>query len=325
MHFIYRLPDSNEVKHIHSIGKGEKLFNITSFSRDKDLTFSVSENSNSSENRWKQVLPKQLSYSSENSLQNESQELYEDKIKNVIHFIQENNLSKLVIARKIILDFDYQKFDAEKTFNRLCLDFPNALVYLFYDEETIWLGATPEILGKYNKGTQTFETMSLAGTLPIDEEWSPKEIEEHEPVKVFIKVILEKYNPIVEIGKTYSHGSGKFKHLRTDFRTYIKPEEVNPLIQELHPTPAVCGIPKELCRTAILDFEKFDRKYYSGYFTIEDDDFIYYFVNLRCAEIYENAIILYAGGGITQESNPKKEWEETQLKSEVIKNRLSYF
>jgi isochorismate synthase len=47
-------------------------------------------------------------------------------------------------------------------------------------------------------------------------------------------------------------------------------------------------------------------------------------VNLRCAKIFKNNIIAFAGGGITIMSNPEKEWQETELKSQAILNHLKF-
>ena len=84
--------------------------------------------------------------------------------------------------------------------------------------------------------------MSLAGTLPINEEWIEKEIEEQKPVTHYISEILKKYVTLSEVeeSETYNHISGNIKHLRTDFTAKIEDNRLEELIEELHPTPAVC-------------------------------------------------------------------------------------
>jgi isochorismate synthase len=42
------------------------------------------------------------------------------------------------------------------------------------------------------------------------------------------------------------------------------------------------------------------------------------FVNLRCAQMIPKALVLYVGAGITQDSDPEKEWVETQNKSKTL-------
>ena len=254
----------------------------------------------------------------------ENQFEYEAKLGKVIEFIKENQLSKLVISRRKVFDFEEKKINLSQTFLNLCKSYPNAFVYLFIKDGKCWIGAFSELLGKFDKKTSEFETMSLAGTLPVNETWTAKEIEEQKPVTDFIKNILKNYSSEVEQSETYDHISGNIKHLRTDFKAKIMSEDLENLISELHPTPAVCGIPKDLCKSAIEKFESHPRNFYAGYIKVETEETVQYFVNLRCAEFFENACLIYVGGGITAESSPEKEWRETELKSEAILKNLEF-
>lgn len=249
-------------------------------------------------------------------------EEYLQKLEKAIEIIKQNNLPKLVISRPIAKEIS--SINLEETYQLLCKKYPNTLCYLLISDEEIWIGATPEILGKFNKKTHEFFTMSLAGTLPINEEWSEKEIEEQKPVTHYISEILKKYVTLSEVeeSETYNHISGNIKHLRTDFTAKIEDNRLEELIEELHPTPAICGIPKEFCKEKIIEIEQYNREFYAGYIKIETDEEIYYFVNLRCAKIYKNQVIAFAGGGITALSSPEKEWRETELKSQAILNHL---
>ena len=254
----------------------------------------------------------------------ENQFEYEAKLGKVIEFIKENQLSKLVISRRKVFDFEEKKINLSQTFLNLCKSYPNAFVYFFIKDGKCWIGAFSELLGKFDKKTSEFETMSLAGTLPVNETWTAKEIEEQKPVTNFIKNILKNYSSEVEQSETYDHISGNIKHLRTDFTAKIMSEDLENLISELHPTPAVCGIPKDLCKSAIEKFESHPRNFYAGYIKVETEETVQYFVNLRCAEFFENACLIYVGGGITAESSPEKEWRETELKSEAILKNLEF-
>ena len=243
---------------------------------------------------------------------------YKEKLIDVIDFIKDNKLSKLVISRRKLVAYNDSEINLSQTFLNLCNAYPNAFVYFFIKNGKCWLGAFSEVLGKFNKKTSQFETMSLAGTIPVDENWTNKEIEEQKPVTDFIKNILKNFSKEVNQSETYDHISGNIKHLRTDFKAKIEGEELENLIAELHPTPAVCGIPKEFCKNAISRFETHPRNLYAGYIKVETEDDIQYFVNLRCAEFFKNAALIYVGGGITAESSPEKEWQETELKAEAI-------
>lgn len=253
----------------------------------------------------------------------ETQKEYLQKLEEVIEIIKKNNLPKLVLSRRKIFT-DFNEIDLKESFNNLCRNYPNAFKYLFFDGETSWMGAFSEVLGKFNKSTHEFETMSIAGTIPVSEEWTEKEIEEQKPVSSYIRNILAKFVTLSEVeeSETYDHISGNIKHLKTDFKIKINPEDLDSIIQELHPTPAVCGIPKDFCREVIEKIEKFPRELYAGYIKIETEDYIQYFVNLRCARLYKNSVHLFVGGGITAQSNPEKEWNETELKSEAVLKNL---
>jgi isochorismate synthase len=251
----------------------------------------------------------------------ETKEEYLKNLDEVIEVIKKNNLPKLVYSRRKIFT-DFNTIDLTESFKNLCNTYPNAFRYIFIDGENSWMGAFSEVLGKFNTTTHEFETMSLAGTLPISEEWSEKEIEEQKPVSTYIQNILENYSDNIQKSETYDHISGNIKHLRTDFKAKINPQDLDKIIKELHPTPAVCGIPKEFCKEKIEEFEKFPRELYAGYIKVETENFVQYFVNLRCARLYKDSVHLFVGGGITAQSNPEKEWRETELKSEAVLKNL---
>jgi isochorismate synthase len=251
----------------------------------------------------------------------ETKEEYLKNIEKVIDVIKENELPKLVYSRRKIFT-DFNTIDLKESFKNLCNSYPNAFRYIFINGENSWMGAFSEVLGKFNTATHEFETMSLAGTLPISENWSEKEIEEQKPVSAYIRNILKKYTESIDESKTYDHISGNIKHLRTDFKAKIKPEDLDKIIQELHPTPAVCGIPKDFCKEKIKSIEKFPRELYAGYIKIETEEMVQFFVNLRCSKLYRNSVHAFVGGGITAQSNPEKEWRETELKSEAVLKNL---
>lgn len=252
----------------------------------------------------------------------ETNEEYITNLQQVIDVIKENKLPKLVYSRRKIFT-DFNTIDLKESFNNLCKSYPNAFRYLFNDGKNAWMGAFSEVLGKFNKTTHAFETMALAGTLPVSEAWSEKEIEEQKPVTSYIQNILDNYTDQVFQSETYDHIAGNIKHLRTDFKTHIQPQDLDQLIQDLHPTPAVCGIPKDFCNDNIRKYEKFPREFYAGYIKVETEESILYFVNLRCARLYQDRIHIFVGGGITDLSNPEKEWIETELKSEAILKNLT--
>ena len=200
----------------------------------------------------------------------------------------------------------------------------------------MWLGASPEaLIQQTSEGI--FKTMSLAGTqtaihpddspIPrVDIRWGQKEIEEQALVSRYIvecfkKIRLREYQ---ETGpKTVQ--AGNLFHLRTDFEvntcTLKFPELATVMLELLHPTSAICGVPKEPSRQFILDHEGYDRSLYSGFLgpvNIQENTSL--FVNLRTVRLKNGIATFYAGGGITADSDPESEWHETEIKCDTLLN-----
>jgi len=154
--------------------------------------------------------------------------------------------------------------------------------------------------------------------------WGTKEKEEQQFV---VDSILEEFNQItknITIGDTVTQKAGDLLHLKTPISGELNSAKgLNSLIDLLHPTPAVCGLPKQKAKEFILKNEDYDRKYYTGFLgEVKPKGNSQLFVNLRCMELNENQVSIYIGGGITAHSKPLKEWEETISKSEVMKRIL---
>ena len=90
------------------------------------------------------------------------------------------------------------------------------------------------------------------------------------------------------------------------------------LIQNLHPTPAVGGLPKAASLDFIQTHENYDRRFYSGVLGPIGSRVKEVFVNLRCGEIQNQQLNLYVGGGVTAASQVEKEWRELMRKSETL-------
>jgi isochorismate synthase len=122
--------------------------------------------------------------------------------------------------------------------------------------------------------------------------------------------------------------AGDLLHLKTEFEVNMKetnfPELGTVMLELLHPTSAVAGMPKAPALAFLQKNEGFDRSFYSGFLgPIQVEDKSSLFVNLRCMQVLKNEAILYAGAGVTEDSNPEKELEETGLKFNTILNILN--
>lgn len=244
---------------------------------------------------------------------------YEKIIQNTVAEIQQSNTRKVVMSRRKVQE--NLSYHVLKSYRNLMEQQPNALVFLWhYPEKETWLGATPELLLS-QKGNQ-LNTVSLAATKLPSASWMEKEFDEQQIVTDFILDCFKGTENLQSIGPETVQ-AGKFQHLKTYISAEI-PENftIENLLKKLHPTPALCGLPKKAAFDYIVEHEGYDREFYAGYIGIQTKNSKTYFVNLRSAQLFSNQIWVYVGGGITAESVPEKEWMETELKSGTILNAL---
>ena len=255
-----------------------------------------------------------------------SKESHMDLVTKTVHEMNATKIKKIVISRKEKVTLE--NVDFANIFLRLLTTYRKAMVYVWYHPKVgLWIGATPETLLQLNG--QSFSTMSLAATRQYENtlniSWNTKEVEEQSLVTDFISNKIANVSKDHKIHERETVRAGNVVHLRTMITGAIKEggDGLSNLIKALHPTPAVCGLPRETAKQFILSEEGYDRKYYTGFLgEIHMYDNSELFVNLRCMELIGNDAFLYVGGGITAESIPEEEWEETKLKTKTLKKVL---
>ncbi len=181
-----------------------------------------------------------------------------------------------------------------------------------------------------------FKTVALAGTQKVDEDmdlmevaWRQKEIEEQAMVSRYIinrfkKIRLREFE---EIGPRTAR-AGSLTHLKTDFVVDVQATNFQNLgtvmLKLLHPTSAVCGMPKEPATDFLIENEKHSRAFYSGFLgPVNMFNDTYLFVNIRCMQLLKHKALIYAGAGVTQNSNPKAEWIEANWKCDILESVLN--
>ncbi len=242
-----------------------------------------------------------------------------------IEACQKGNYEKLVFSR---FEIATGIFDIQHIFETLCLNYPHAYIFFFTSTTTgTWMGASPELLLQHNHETLT--TMSLAGTRKknSDGDWGGKEIKEQKYVTDFITSVLEQSGcHEIQINGPVTYSAGPVEHLLTRISARIiqnQPDFAHILLKTIHPTPAVCGIPRNTAMDFIKIHEGYNRKYYTGYSGIRQKTCGTYWVNIRCMQIFESYARIYTGGGITAESIAELEWQEVVMKSETLKKVLN--
>jgi len=302
-----------------------------------------------------------------NSHSNADRDKHIELVQKGIDAIKQGQFKKVVLSRKEVIHSS--DLDTLLLFKRLLKKYPDAFVYLMHHPKVgTWLGATPEKLLEVERNR--FRTMALAATQKyndtIDVGWGEKELEEQQ---IVTDTILENLKDTVSNIKTTGPSTtraGGLLHLKTDISGEIISPKENPgkdamhlfsgdaihlfsgdamhrvstlkkLITALHPTPAVCGLPKKEAKDFILEHENYNREFYTGFLgeinmpqevkrssnRRNQENQAYssivpktsLFVNLRCMKITKVSAEIFVGGGITKESQPEAEWEETRNKA----------
>jgi len=236
-----------------------------------------------------------------------------------IQLINEDILQKIVIGSRLIIK-DNDGLNLVRILKKLRINHPNSCKYVWKrNNQDITFGASPEKLFSFNKNLLTLE--AVAGTAPsgFDKKIllkSQKDLLEHNFVRDYLFECLNdlKINKY-KIEKLKVIQFGDISHLYTQINSQI--ESICPflLLEYLHPSPAVCGIPKKEALFWINSIEVYDRGNYAsplGWVDIRgNSDFR---VAIRGARYINNEIEITAGSGIVKGSIYESEIEEINLK-----------
>jgi isochorismate synthase len=250
-----------------------------------------------------------------------------------IDYIKATGIKKVVTSRATETPLPHD-FDPLATFNELSRRYAHAFISLVsLPDAGTWIGASPEVLLRL--ADSELYTVALAGTQPRPSDrplsavsWGAKEIEEQALVSDYIRHFFQQrgISQVSEEGP-FTVSAGQIVHRQTQFRVRLAEPQLshlaNQILDTLHPTSAVCGMPKPEALAFILEHENYDRAFYSGFLgPLHLDQRSDLFVNLRCMQLKPDSAILYVGGGITKDSLPQAEWTETVLKSNTLLNVL---
>lgn len=271
---------------------------------------------------------------------NSSRATYSDDFSRFFLHLKNGDYRKLVLSRCAEHPANEDVSPLE-LYQRACQLYPRMFISLVYTPKSgLWLTATPEILLEGN-GDQ-WRTIALAGTMKLEDKdlegegenmtWSTKNIQEQRYVATYLKDCLEQLAQDIHEEGPRTVRAANLVHLRSDFTfTLLNSARVGDVLQMLHPTPAVCGLPKQETYRFITENEHTPRLYYSGFmgplnispFTLHPSPFTNIFVSLRCMQITSNGYRLYAGGGLLKDSVEEQEWQETEAKLETMRRVLA--
>ncbi|WP_289055660.1 chorismate-binding protein [Carboxylicivirga marina] len=334
---LYRLPYQTDNQII--IGNSEKIYNGINMHHCMDNGFVIEPFDNTksyglfinnlfsasfqqlSEAHTHKLTPHFSISSEESFLFEDDYDSYERSFEQMHQAIKSGKIDKVILSR-IKCGPGVKHEQIIPLYNALEQKYPHAFVYVFSSPFSgTWIGAGPELL--LQQRNNKLSTVSLAGTIPNSpgHSWSPKEYDEQEMVTNYIEhVLIHHQVDKIEYGHAETIDAGQVKHLCTTFNFEFEKLNGNQigLLYDLHPTPAVCGMPKEESYQLILNTESHQRQFYSGFLGPVNNGHYQFYVNIRCMQVLQSKTALFVGGGLTKDSECKKEWHETKLKAQTL-------
>jgi len=255
------------------------------------------------------------------------EEVWRQQVTKAITAIKDGLVEKVVLARDLTAT-STKEIDARTLLQRLEIEYPSTWLFLVNG----LVGATPELLVRLSKSLVTSRV--LAGTirksgnedrdlaLAASLAKSSKDLEEHEYAVKSVADGLAPFCSSTNVPESpFVLHLANVMHLATDvtgvLNSSARQADIFTLIEQLHPSAAVCGTPTEVAKKYISQLEQMDRGRYSGpvgWIDAQGDGEIA--IALRCGLLSEDrkSIRIFAGCGIVADSNPEKEFAESQSK-----------
>lgn len=263
------------------------------------------------------------------------EEKWRNQVSKAIDAIKSGRLEKVVLARDLKAN-STTKIDLNNLLQKLEIEYPSTWVFLVDG----LVGATPELLVRLNKSLITSRV--LAGTiqktgnedrdlaLAASLAKSSKDLEEHEYAVKSVADSLAPFCSSTNVPESpFVLHLSNVMHLATDVTGVLndsaKQADIFTLIENLHPTAAVCGTPTNLAKKLISELETMNRSRYAGpvgWIDAQGDGEIA--IALRCGELSDGnkSIRIFAGCGIVAGSDPITEYAESQAKLMPMRTAL---
>ena len=256
------------------------------------------------------------------------------RVTQAIKEIESTNLEKVVLARDLRIN-SHRPIDARKLLRNLSTEYPSTWIFAIDG----LVGATPELLLRLSRGMVTSRV--LAGTISKtgnDEKdlalaaslaRSSKDLEEHEYAVRSVADALEPFCTSTNVPESpFVLHLANVMHLATDVTGALieskKSIDAFTILERLHPSAAVCGTPTNIAADVIKRIEGMSRGRYAGpvgWLDARGDGELG--IALRCGQITQNEIQIYAGCGIVAGSNPEKELTESSAKFAPMRTALN--
>jgi menaquinone-specific isochorismate synthase len=253
--------------------------------------------------------------------------------------VRAGDLRKVVLAQGLAVNLS-RPVSVPDLLGRLGATYPDCYRFLVEPDAEpppAFLGATPERLVRLHG--RTVSTGALAGTTgrgdtPAEDEWLAQELaadekngREHDLV---VGAVRDQLSPFgrVRVGDRTVKRLATIQHLHTPISATLERDaHVLDLVEALHPTPAVGGLPPDRALATIRETEPFDRGWYAapvGWFDAAGNG--EFAVAIRSAVVAPDRrrVTAFAGVGLVADSDPDEEWDEVQLKYRPILDELEH-
>ncbi|OLS19435.1 MAG: Salicylate biosynthesis isochorismate synthase [Candidatus Heimdallarchaeota archaeon LC_2] len=258
---------------------------------------------------------------------------WKENISKIKILIENSSLEKLVLANSKILQLS-KSINIGNCLDYLLKNYSEAYIFaLEIEESNIFISATPELLVHKSNGKLISD--AIAGSRPrgigYDEDLklendlllSKKDRKEHKfVVEQIIKKLTDAGLQKIKTNEPYVVKLKNIQHLKAEINADCD-KSLPELIQILHPTAAVGGVPSEQALHNIIILENMDRGWYAspvGWITCEDSG--KFVVAIRSALVKDLKVVLYAGAGIVSDSDADAEWKEIGVKFEPMMKAL---
>lgn len=265
------------------------------------------------------------------NLKNETERIeWLQKVNAALNEIAEGDYSKVVLSRRVELTLSNQP-DLYKKLQSLTNDYPRCYIFAYRKNESIFFGASPEKLAKIEDGwveadalagsTQRGKTQHEDDQLANELLSSKKNLSEQNAVVEFITNSFSGFaEEIVYEEKPIIRKLSNIQHLWTPIKAKLKPgHTIFSILKDIHPTPAICGVPWSGALDFIKTTEGYNRGLYAGivgWFNFDEHG--EFAVSIRSGLLKNNKLYAFAGCGIVEGSDPEAEFEETELKLKPI-------
>ena len=256
------------------------------------------------------------------------------RVAQAIKEIEDTKLEKVVLARDLKIN-SHRPIDARKILRNLSSEYPSTWIFSVAG----LIGATPELLLRLSRGMVTSRV--LAGTISKtgDDEKdlalaaslarSSKDLEEHEYAVRSVADALDPFCTSTNVPESpFVLHLANVMHLATDVTgalvETLSHVDAFTILEQLHPSAAVCGTPRPQAAQLISEIEGMSRGRYAGpvgWIDAAGDGELG--IALRCGQINGDSIRIFAGCGIVDGSDPEVELAETYAKFAPMRSALT--